>query len=184
MRIAIFSALLVSIFAAPSVASADVIPFEVEACSGKKEGAKCSMFDQPGTCAKSTCSKLDYSNGTPPKPKSYDCVVCQIAPDGKPIGPNDPPPTDPAPQDGDAPALADAAPSGDDTPAPSPDAEAKAPAEADKAEAGKAEAGKAGESKSDDAKAETKASGCAVGGGSTLGLLLLGAAAVLRRRRD
>ncbi len=181
MRIAIVPALLVSLFALPSVASADVIPFEVEACSGKKEGAKCTMFDQPGTCAQSTCSKLDYSQGTPPKPKKYDCVVCQIAPDGKAIGPNDPPPVEPPPKDGEAPTLADAAPSVGDTAAPPPeDADAKVPAADGKADP-KAD-GKA------DAKAEAKPdaakSGCSIGGGSSLGLLLLGAAAILRRRRD
>ena len=64
-------------------ASADVIDPRTEACSSKEEGEACDAMGKSGVCKKATCSRLDYSQGTPPKSKSYDCIRCQPGePDG------------------------------------------------------------------------------------------------------
>jgi MYXO-CTERM domain-containing protein len=61
-----------SVLVATTSASADVISPEVAACNGLDAGAPCAN----GTCRASTCSKLDYSSGVPPKSVSYACVEC------------------------------------------------------------------------------------------------------------
>lgn len=49
-----------------------------QACAGKAVGDACSMpNDQPGTCAEGTCSRLDYSGGSPPKATEEPCIVCE-----------------------------------------------------------------------------------------------------------
>src|SRR5258705_7085122 len=59
--------------AAPFPASADVVSPAAAACNGKSAGDAC---DKGGSCKKSTCSKLDYSQGVPPRSKTYECLVC------------------------------------------------------------------------------------------------------------
>jgi hypothetical protein len=64
-----------------SIAHADVIPPDVDACNGKKAGDACNVSGSAGTCAASKCSRLDYANWdrdaspTPPTVE-YDCVRC------------------------------------------------------------------------------------------------------------
>jgi hypothetical protein len=61
------------------IAHADVIPPDVADCSSKKAGDACmlSMESKPGVCQESTCSRLDYSQGTPPKGSiEYPCLRC------------------------------------------------------------------------------------------------------------
>lgn len=58
-------------------ARADVPPPNSTECQAKKAGDAClddSMKD--GVCAQSTCSKLDYSHGTPPSSVTYACLIC------------------------------------------------------------------------------------------------------------
>ena len=66
----------------PSVASADVIDPIEEACNEKQAGDECVVEPEPGlteammgTCEPATCTRLDYSNGTPPTVVEYDCLV-------------------------------------------------------------------------------------------------------------
>jgi len=68
-------ALLVLAVAAP--AFADVPPPNTAQCSSLKEGDACKDDNsKDGACTKSTCSKLDYSHGTPPTSVDYACLVC------------------------------------------------------------------------------------------------------------
>ena len=63
------------LLAAPALA--DVPPPNTQSCQQAQEGAACKTDDGvAGACQKQTCSRLDYSNGTPPTSKSYDCLVC------------------------------------------------------------------------------------------------------------
>lgn len=67
-------------FASLSVASsafADVPPPDTSGCNTKAAGDACQKDDMSaGTCAAQTCTKLDYSMGTPPKSVEYACLVC------------------------------------------------------------------------------------------------------------
>lgn len=60
-----------------AVASADVVPPEVWECNNLDAGAPCAS----GTCQPSTCSRLDYSQGTPPVGTvQYACLKCVNVP--------------------------------------------------------------------------------------------------------
>ena len=82
--------LLFSLFCTPVFA--DVIDPSEEICSGANEGDACGDPEQgvaEGTCQAAECSRLDYSNGTPPESVAYDCLICQsdasssgLAPEG------------------------------------------------------------------------------------------------------
>lgn len=57
---------------------ADVAPPNTSDCRTKKEGDSCQTDDkQTGSCQKSTCQRLDYSDGTPPSTVSYECLICK-----------------------------------------------------------------------------------------------------------
>ena len=74
--VALLSILLV-VLVAPRVLRADVPPPNVAQCNGKTAGDTCTTDDsKPGACASSTCSKLDYSDGTPPGTTTYPCLIC------------------------------------------------------------------------------------------------------------
>jgi MYXO-CTERM domain-containing protein len=86
--LSVFAFAVAALGAAP--VHADLIDPGEEACGGKEEGDECDLEGGQGSgvCAKQTCSKLDYSEGTPPKSKDYDCLRCQPgepepAPDAK-----------------------------------------------------------------------------------------------------
>ena len=56
---------------------ADVAPPNTAQCASLAEGDACTTDAKTdGACVKSTCTGLDYSNGTPPTTKTYDCLVC------------------------------------------------------------------------------------------------------------
>lgn len=58
-------------------AFADIVPDEVDACSGKKAGAVCTTPDgEPGTCTSITVSRPDYSGGVPPTYKQVQMLGC------------------------------------------------------------------------------------------------------------
>ncbi|MEW5742287.1 MAG: hypothetical protein AB1938_25445 [Myxococcota bacterium] len=60
-----------------STAWADIPPPDVSGCNGKEVGAACRRDDgSPGACAKSTCTRNDYSEGPPPKTVNYECLRC------------------------------------------------------------------------------------------------------------
>lgn len=63
--------------ALPAVASADVPPPGVEECGGRSAGDPCTVNGQDGACEDSTCSRLDYSDGVPPRTETYPCVLCR-----------------------------------------------------------------------------------------------------------
>lgn len=51
---------------------------EEEACAGRSIGDGCTLPNrQLGTCGEGTCSRLDYSGGSPPKAVEEPCVVCK-----------------------------------------------------------------------------------------------------------
>lgn len=63
--------------AAPSVGGPSVGPQE-EACKGRAAGDACTLPNrQLGTCASSTCNRLDYSQGSPPRAIEAECLVCE-----------------------------------------------------------------------------------------------------------
>lgn len=70
-------------------------PPSMFACGGKKAGDSCSTDDGVGTCVNSSCSRLDYSKGTPPGVVSHDCLKCQKS--AAPEVPAPPPPAPPPP---------------------------------------------------------------------------------------
>lgn len=56
---------------------ADIPPSDTAGCASAEEGTACKT-DQgvPGSCVTSTCSRNDYSEGPPPKVKTYECKKC------------------------------------------------------------------------------------------------------------
>jgi len=72
LTLGLFAALA---FATP--ARADVPPPNSAGCMGKVAGDACQKDDMSaGTCESQTCTKLDYSMGTPPVSVDYTCVLC------------------------------------------------------------------------------------------------------------
>lgn len=71
---------LVTLFCAQE-AGADLPPPEENlACDGKKAGDACTTASvAAGRCVADTCSRLDYSQGTPPSTVSYECQRCAPA---------------------------------------------------------------------------------------------------------
>jgi MYXO-CTERM domain-containing protein len=84
-------ALAVAVALIPITSHADVIDPSEDACGGKNENDACEVGGREGYCKTSTCSKLDYSDGVPPKTKDYDCLTCE---------PGAAPEPDPKPEDG------------------------------------------------------------------------------------
>ncbi|MEZ4449460.1 MAG: MYXO-CTERM sorting domain-containing protein [Nannocystaceae bacterium] len=52
-------------------------PPENIVCGDKKVGDACEVDGAAGTCVADSCTRLDYSNGTPPETVSYECLRCQ-----------------------------------------------------------------------------------------------------------
>lgn len=57
-------------------ARADLISPEQASCSGKATGTACDVEGKAGACQPSTCGRLDYSQGTPPRSVEEPCQVC------------------------------------------------------------------------------------------------------------
>ncbi|HZF52662.1 MAG TPA: hypothetical protein VE093_28600 [Polyangiaceae bacterium] len=80
-RTSILAFALLASLSFPSLARADVPPPNFEGCDMKKAGDACVKDDESdGTCVQQKCSKLDYSNGTPPTSVEYDCTLCSGPP--------------------------------------------------------------------------------------------------------
>lgn len=88
------------------VGLADLPPPEPESvCANAKADDPCALSDgQSGRCVDATCSKLDYSQGTPPQSVEYSCLRCDAVaasavaeqPDAAPErAPAEPPPEPP-----------------------------------------------------------------------------------------
>jgi hypothetical protein len=69
-------ALLAGLLLLSSSARADAIAPDEEACNQKTAGADCVINGAAGHCAAKTCTRLDYSDGSPPGSKQVDCFVC------------------------------------------------------------------------------------------------------------
>jgi MYXO-CTERM domain-containing protein len=94
-RLALLPLLMI---AAP--AAADVISPDQAACHGKTLGQPCTAAGVPGHCAQTTCGRLDYSQGTPPRAVRVPCVICRaLEPTPEPAPPPGPQgsPGDPQP---------------------------------------------------------------------------------------
>jgi MYXO-CTERM domain-containing protein len=73
--------LVVATAAAPvAPVAADVISPEEGSCRGKAAGAACDVDGKAGHCQASTCGRLDYSQGTPPRSVEEPCQVCVPGP--------------------------------------------------------------------------------------------------------
>ena len=83
----------------PSSARADEAPpLENIVCSSNKAGEACEVQGVAGTCVADTCSRLDYSQGVPPRSVLRDCMRCQAgAPPPPPPPIVEPAPAAPAP---------------------------------------------------------------------------------------
>jgi uncharacterized protein (TIGR03382 family) len=69
-----------------SASWADIPPPDTATCGDKQAVATCETDEgKSGTCQQSKCSRLDYSNGTPPTSVEYDCLKC-AADTAKPSG--------------------------------------------------------------------------------------------------
>lgn len=87
----------------PSSARADEAPpLENIVCGSNKAGEACEVQGVAGTCVADTCSRLDYSQGVPPKSVLRDCMRCQV---GAPPAPPPPAIVAPAPAAPAAPAA-------------------------------------------------------------------------------
>jgi hypothetical protein len=80
-RASILAFALLASLSLPAPARADVPPPNLAGCDMKKAGDACVKDDDSdGTCVQQKCSKLDYSNGTPPTTVEYDCILCSGPP--------------------------------------------------------------------------------------------------------
>lgn len=76
---------LVAVFAVASSAWADVPPPNSSGCNGQQASSSCKTDDgRSGVCQSDTCSRLDYSHGTPPTSVEYDCLRCVVQSSGTP----------------------------------------------------------------------------------------------------
>jgi hypothetical protein len=80
-RASILAFAMLTSLSLPSPARADVPPPNLAGCDMKKAGDACVKDDDSdGTCVQQKCTKLDYSNGTPPTSVEYDCILCSGPP--------------------------------------------------------------------------------------------------------
>lgn len=68
--------LTLALAAMSAPAAADVPPPGSEECAGRPVGDACRVGGSEGACQETSCTRLDYSNGTPPTPVSYPCLLC------------------------------------------------------------------------------------------------------------
>lgn len=60
-----------------AVALADIPPSNSSQCGSSQPGTACTTDDgKPGTCLKQLVSRLDYSEGVPPKTKQVEMLLC------------------------------------------------------------------------------------------------------------
>ena len=74
--------------AAPPMVGGDSGSPEEQACMGKAVSDPCSLPNgSAGACGNGTCSRLDYSQGSPPKATEEACIVCKagVTPGNPPV---------------------------------------------------------------------------------------------------
>lgn len=69
---------LCALVLAPTPARADVVAPAEAACRDAEVGEPCALGDEGGACVESSCSRLDYSAGTPPRTASFPCRICEV----------------------------------------------------------------------------------------------------------
>jgi hypothetical protein len=90
--------LVVGLFAGSAWAD-EAPPPSFFACADKSPGDACEGDFGAGVCVASTCSRLDYSKGSPPESVSSDCLKCQRpTPPVKTAPVQSPPAAAPAPE--------------------------------------------------------------------------------------
>ena len=83
MRNAMFILGMVGAATIVTPAFADIPPDDSAGCMSKAAGDACQKDDMSnGTCTSSTCTKLDYSMGTPPTSVEYACLLCKSGSNG------------------------------------------------------------------------------------------------------
>lgn len=83
MRNAMFILGMIGAATIVTPAWADVPPDDSAGCVSKAAGAACQKDDMSnGTCTSATCTKLDYSMGTPPTSVEYACLLCKSGSNG------------------------------------------------------------------------------------------------------
>lgn len=83
----------IALFAATTTARADVLPPGGDPCANAVAGGTCSQASgDPGTCVAGKCSKLDYSQGSPPRSIETDCLRCEPTGAATPTATTTPPP--------------------------------------------------------------------------------------------
>ncbi|MBM4779708.1 MAG: hypothetical protein GQE15_18545 [Archangiaceae bacterium] len=69
--------LTLAVLLVAGVALADIPPSNSTQCHSAQTGAACTTDDgKPGTCLKQLVSRLDYSEGVPPKTKQVEMLLC------------------------------------------------------------------------------------------------------------
>lgn len=80
--------LVIASLSGVSVARADAISPAESACTSKQAGDACDVDSNTrGVCTASKCTRLDYSDGSPPSSVESDCLVC-TAGSGADAGPD------------------------------------------------------------------------------------------------
>ncbi len=75
-RLLLLAAFLLTHALAAASARADVIPIDVEACTGRAAGAACVAGGTTGACQASECTRLSYGDAATPTVVEYDCLRC------------------------------------------------------------------------------------------------------------
>jgi MYXO-CTERM domain-containing protein len=88
VSVRVVTILVAGLMFAGSARADEAPPPSFFACTDKSPGDACEGDFGAGACVASTCSRLDYSKGSPPETVSQDCLKCQPTP---------PTPTPPAP---------------------------------------------------------------------------------------
>jgi hypothetical protein len=74
---------LIVVIAWSSLSLADVPPPNSQGCLNKNAGDACTDDSNVArTCVAQTCTRLDYSRGTPPTSMTYACNLCQATDGG------------------------------------------------------------------------------------------------------
>lgn len=82
-RLALLALLVSAAALTAAPASADVVPLDVEACTGRAAGSACVAGGTSGACQSSECTRLAYGDAATPTVVEYDCLRCVP---GAPVG--------------------------------------------------------------------------------------------------
>lgn len=77
VSVRVFTILVAGLMFTGSARADEAPPPSFFTCAGKSPGDACEGDSGAGVCVASTCSRLDYSKGSPPETVSRDCLKCQ-----------------------------------------------------------------------------------------------------------